>query len=712
MTKITVFSTVSLIVSTFFPGYLFAAVIPSCKDPTPNCEENITVTTSQATGYLTTPSDTPYDASALGLQSKEIPRSIETINHDVIRHRGDRSLADVVSQATGFSGVATPTLSNSFSVRGFMPVSWLYNGVEMPGSTLQLGDPSHYDSVEILRGPGSLLNGLSAVGGSVNLVSRKASFARQPVELDYSLASYRSQHLHVGSGGTLLDNIAAYRFDASGNDTGSNVDDERNKQQRVSGSLLLRVADNALLTLDVDRMLNNSQNAYFGTPLVNGHIDSRLRDINYNNLSDSRIKSNATSLQASLAWFLTPDVEIRNTLYSYNGFREWRNVERYRYISGNTASVIRDSWGDLSHDDHLLGNRTSLILDHPLGELDNRVVVGADISRHRFVYESNSFPGSESVAPFAPPSESFSQGSNILRTPVRNVTQNQVNLFAEDQLSLTENLKLVGGLRYNHLDMDWTFHNTDGDTHKARTYVFSVWSLGTVYDLTDNLSLYGSYSTGREPGSDLFFISSDQTQLQLTNARQWEVGAKSHFWHQKGDLTLALYDLRKDNLFVPDAQNPETLNAVGRQTSRGIELTMALRPTTRWELAGNIAYTHARYDKFSTGNPPVSLDGNHPAYIPDWTANLSVRYMPTEQLGFTTLWHYVGASYNDDANKHRMPSYATFDLSSDYQLTRAINVGLRVRNLTDKLYAYQRTYADQVLIAPPRTYEAFLQVKF
>ncbi|MEX5715089.1 TonB-dependent receptor plug domain-containing protein [Serratia ureilytica] len=137
-------------------------------------------------------------ASQLGLTARETPRSVDIISARAIQQRGDRSLAAAVEHATGLSGVASPTLSNNFSARGFRPIAWLYNGVEMPGSTLQLGDPAHYDSIEVLRGPGSALNGLSAAGGSVNLISRRPTFSRQPLELDYGFGSYRSQRLHLG----------------------------------------------------------------------------------------------------------------------------------------------------------------------------------------------------------------------------------------------------------------------------------------------------------------------------------------------------------------------------------------------------------------------------------------------------------------------------------------------------------------------------------
>ncbi len=135
-----------------------------------------------------------------------------------------------------------------------------------------------------------------------------------------------------------------------------------------------------------------------------------------------------------------------------------------------------------------------------------------------------------------------------------------------------------------------------------------------------------------------------------------------------------------------------------------------MKPVDSITLAGNEAYTHARFDELKQGTKDLS--GNQPRYVPEWTANLSGRYMPTEKLGFDAQLHYVGSSYNDDANTNRMSDYTTVDLGADYELVKDVVVGTRVRNLTDRFYTWQRTYAGQEMIAPGRTYEAYLNMKF
>lgn len=86
--------------------------------------------------------------SRLGLTDKQTPRHTETISQETLKKKGKRTLTEVVETAPGLSGTSSPTLSNSVSLRGFSGVSWLLNGVAVPGSTIQIADPAHYENVD------------------------------------------------------------------------------------------------------------------------------------------------------------------------------------------------------------------------------------------------------------------------------------------------------------------------------------------------------------------------------------------------------------------------------------------------------------------------------------------------------------------------------------------------------------------------------------
>lgn len=675
------------------------------------CHNSLTVTASVSGQGLYTPITRAADsASRLGLALKDTPRYVDVVDSGTISRQRLRTLTEVVEISTGMSGVTSPSLSNSVSLRGFTPLAWLYNGVEMPGSTLQSALPAHYEQVEILHGTGSVLHGLSSAGGSVNMVSRKASFSRQPVELDYGYSSFASHKVHLGAGGALVKEVLAARLDVSTADAGSQAKGERWRPVQVSAALALRPADDLLMTLELDRTVTERLNTYYGSPLVNQQMKRELRHINYNNLQDSYIRSQATSVQSGLEWFITPQLSFRNKFYYYKGFREWHDVEDFSYDSARPGYVIRQSFGDLAHDDQLTGNRSLLVLDAPLWGMENQAVLGFDISRQQFQYSQNGWGGNarQQVPMFAPPASWFSDATPRLREPLRNIVKKQWAGILEDRLEITDQWSLLTQARYNQLDIHWNYQPQKQELDKRHHFISL--GLGPLYKPTENLSLYVNYSTGKAPGGDLFFIGAAQTALPLTSVRQWEAGLKGQFWQQRGQVALALYDLRKSHLFSQDASQKDTLHAVGQQTSQGMELSFALRPVDQLTLSGNLAYTRARFNEYRQGG--VDFRGKTPRYVPVWNGNLALRYQPVKDLGLTLAWHYVGSSYNNDANSSTMSAYSTVNLGADYQLLPQVTLGLMVRNLTDSFYGWQRTYTGQRLPGEPRTYEAYVSIKY
>lgn len=697
---------------TFIPQALaLPGATPADCRRTDQCHDSLIITASVSANRLYTPlSQRTETASHLELALKDTPRYVDVVDASAISLQQLRTLTEVVETSTGMSGVTSPSLSNSVSLRGFTPVGWLYNGVEMPGSTLQSALPAHYERVEILHGTGSVLHGLSSAGGSVNMVSRKASFSRQPLEFDYGYSSFASHRGHVGMGGALVKEVLAGRLDVSAADGGSQAEGERWRPLQVSGALALRLSDQLLLTLEVDRMVTQRLKTYYGTPLVDRQLKRELRHINYNNLQDSSIRGRATSLQSALEWFITPQFSFQNTFYYYKGFREWHDVEDFSYSVAKPGYVTRQSFGDLAHEDQLTGNRSLLVLNGSPGGVENQAVLGFDISRQSFQYAQNGWGGDarQDVPMFAPPALWFSDVTQKLRQPLRNVVKKQWALILEDRLEVSEQWSVLAQARYNWVDIHWHYQPQQQEMDKRHR--FMSLGVGPVYKPAENLMLYANYSIGKEPGGDLFFIGPAQTTLPLTSVRQWEAGLKGQFWQQRGQLALALYDLRKFHLFSQDASQPDILHAVGQQTSQGVELNFALTPIEQLTVSGNLAYTRARFNQYRQGG--VDFWGKTPRYVPVWNGNLALRYQPVKSLGLTAAWHYVGSSYNNDANSEKMPAYSTLNIGADYQLLPQVTLGLMVRNLTDSFYGWQRTYPVQRLIGEPRTYEAYVSITY
>ncbi len=104
-------------------------------------------------------------------------------------------------------------------------------------------------------------------------------------------------------------------------------------------------------------------------------------------------------------------------------------------------------------------------------------------------------------------------------------------------------------------------------------------------------------------------------------SRQAELGAKLTFLGGKGFAGLALYDLRRENIAIPDSTGITRQD--GDQRSRGVELDLTVEPSRGWSVQGNYAFTDSTLTSFSEIvqlQPPdfmvVDYSGNTAPFAP------------------------------------------------------------------------------------------------
>ena len=658
-------------------------------------------------------------ASRLEAPIKDIPASVEVLGRAAMQSRGDRTVLEAAEKAAGLSASHTPGSPGSFSARGFASgVSWLYNGLPIPGGTgmsSRLLDTGNLARIEVLRGPSSVLHGAWGTGAVVNLITREASFERQRPELDYSLGSHRAHRLHLGAGGALKADTLAWRLDYAGAHAHSPVQAERTVKNQLNASLLARFSARLRLTLALDHASDNARNVYYGTPLINGRLAGALRHINYNQLEDGIFKARNTWLRVHLQWDAAPGWQVDGRLYALKGFSDWRNIENFAWLGGAAPAsqrVQRSSWVNLDHHRDLIGGRLDVLRRNQIAGRPNRLLAGVDLSRLQFASWRNDFGGRDEVSAWQPPVTRFGSVGRA-KTPARETTVRQASLYLEDLLEITPQLKLMTGLRHERIQGRWLWLDRSGHPQARKTHRYTAWRAGVVYEAVPDLHLYASLSTAAEPGGTLLLANPQQSQLRLTTARQAEIGVKQSLWEGRGEWTVALYDIRKRNVFVPDPQRPADRIAIGQQSSRGLELTAAWRPAPQWQLQANAAWVRARYDDYQSGNPPVSYNGHRPPMTPALALNLGLGWRPAPAWRFDAWLRRLSRVYVNDANTATLPAYATLDLSAAWQASPQTEITFRVRNATNALYAHAVYYSGtQAMLAPPRSYEIGVKWRF
>ncbi|MFT4248697.1 MAG: TonB-dependent receptor [Pseudomonas sp.] len=668
--------------------------------------------------------------SRLDLSPRDTPATLDAINAEAIDARGLRTVEKAAESLPGVSTGGSPGNPATFSMRGFTDgqITILHNGLYLGPSNMTNRPQNTFNlqSVEILKGPASVIYGQGAVGGAVNVTNKAPTFGAGTYEVLAGVSSYGGRTWGLGAGGGLSDTLA-YRVDLSRQSSDGYVHGAASSALNATASLLWRPSEQFSAQFSLD-YAKDRPSTYFGTPLVprsaashpiegilstaDGYVvDAATRRNNYN-VADARIRSHQIWPQALLKWTLADGVTLQNLAYYFHANREWLNAESYSYDT-DTGQIDRDRFF-VFHDQTLWGNQTSLSIEHPLAGLANRVVVGIDYS-HLDFERNRGFPDGDSVALDSQgPTGTF--GPIVKRRSL--TTWNNAALFVEDVLELTGKAKLVLGGRYEYLGLDRRNYATDGTfqpgTSFTATYRPANARIGLVYDVTPNITPYAAYTTATDPvGSNIFIVNSSEN-FDLSKSRQVEVGVKAATTDKRLSGTLALYDIKRNNILALTAQ--DALSNVGEQTSRGIELSADAQLGSRWSLSANYAYVDAKYAHFIDSNSGLDASGNRPTNVPRsvfnaWTSVRNVGGLPLE-LGATL--RRVGQRFGNLANTLELEPYTLAGLYATYDLTPRVAVSLHADNVFNEDYVQWADiyYPGQVILGLPRTFELSLHARF
>lgn len=674
-------------------------------------------------------------ASRLGLTLRETPASVEILSQDLMQERGARTLSEALRSTAGMAGGGPPSAPTTLSLRGFTNVLYLYDGVRMSGAgvTNRVEDTWNYERIEVLKGPASVLQGDSAIGGIVNFQTKRPDRDNPGREALLSYGSYGSTRAAVGLGGAVGE-TGAYRLDYSRNETRVGTIARNSDQlEHLTTGLSFDVARATRLDLSFD-YARDEGHAYWGTPLIPGNlatqptsvvstpdgrvVDKRIARNNYNILDDKN-QSEAYWLRARLTSRVTPEWTLRNEFTANKVERLWRNSESAVFTA--PASITRDQTL-IAHDQRYLSNRLDASYEGRLAGMAHKFVVGGEVSKtdfdnmRRFSNGSASTNAALRVPLFDPAGGTFNEDPALMagggnRTNFTSDVRS-TSVFAEDALKLTRAWTLVGGLRHDRVDVDRSVTDLNLGSFAAfgTQYTANSARLGTVYDLSAQSSVYAQYTNATIPVGSLFLLSAGNAPFPQSKGKQFEVGFKQSMANV--EWTAAAYHIELDNVLSRDPNNANVTINNGSQSSRGVELSATWRATKQLTLSGNVAALDARFDSLIEAGG-VSRVGNTPPNVPERIVNLFANYRFKEvPLDLLLSVNHTGKMYTDNANQIRINGYTTADIAASYRIKPAL-LTFRIRNLTDKLYAnYAGRATSQVLLAPQRTFELSAKVDF
>ncbi|MDY7546155.1 TonB-dependent receptor [Glaciimonas sp. CA11.2] len=673
-------------------GYIIIRA-PQVSDASLTELPEISVNASAGSGYRPAPNSTTLRSDAPVL---DIPQIVNVVPAQVLNDQRPRNMDDALINVSGITqGNTLAGTQDTIMKRGF--------GGNRDGSIMHNGMPlvqgrglnAAAESIEVLKGPSSLIYGIMDPGGVVNVISKKPELLRHTT-LSATGSTYGGGK---NGGGVTLDTTGAfgnsdlaYRliFDQVEEDYWRNFGTHR--ETLFAPSLAWYGRDTQVVASYEHRQFlypfdrGTAINPTTGRPL---DIPATQRlDEPYDRMQG----------QSDLAQ-LTVDHQINDVWKAHIGLsynRETYDAEQQRLFGVNIITGALTRSHDATHGALIMDSYGTAYLQGrvDIAGLRNDIQFGTD-SEYRRIFRGDLLRGTTTTnGNYLRPV--YGQDKSVSTVSASDSDQSdQLHnsaLFFQDSLYLGKKWILVGGGRYQ----TWSQIAGRGRPFTANTNTTgSIWlpRLGLIYKVSDEVSLYGSYTKSLKPTSTIAPLLSGNiidSSVEPEQATSFELGTKFDFTTALTGA-IAVFDIKKKNVQIVQYNATSNLNEYrtnGAAASRGIEVDLTGQLTERWSLIGTYAYINAK----TTKDPLYA--GYRLANVAKQTASLYAAYDARQIFGNDQLRvgggaHYVGARAIDSANTFEMPGYTVADAFATYDAKiggQAVKFQLNIKNLFNKTY--------------------------
>jgi outer membrane receptor protein involved in Fe transport len=651
--------------------------------------------------------ETVVTASRGAESAFESPRAVEIVNRAQIDERAPTTTPEALENEPGVTMQRTNTGGGAPIVRGLLGqhVLLLIDGVRMnnaitrfgPNQLLNTIDPFQLQRIELMRGPASVLYGSDALGGVINLITRKPSF--DPRRAWDAGAEARGRFDSASTG--LVGNLAleghlrglGLRVAGSGKHFGELLGGRETGLQRFTA---YREGDaDVAARWEIDE--RSSLGLSFSTVRQHGAPRTDKSTATDFRLFTDQIRDlGALRFSGQYEDFFIKEVEAGISLSNMDELRE-----RFR-LAQDQNHVERERDDVLS-----LGGQLALRSDLPwnLGALRYGVEVYNDWVGSSKVHERIS-----SKVHIPQDRSRYVDGSRYL----------QLGVFLLDHISVGEKLAFDLGGRVS----SWTAH-VPRDMHRGPgidvTNTGVVGSLHGRYLLGDGLNLVAGLSQGfRAPNIDDYTAQGCSGQgydvpnndLRPEKSVSAEAGVKLdlfglltgsvfYYFTHLDDLIVRMPAALPEGISRQDLCGREQVNVLKRDNARtgsihGVELSLRLALGRHWTL-----YSWAAWAR---GEVTLDLPGSFTeplGRVPPINGMAGVRYDVADDIGFVELavrWstrqdRLSTTDYSDrricpDGARgcDGTPGYAVVTLRGAARLHKYLRMTASVQNLTDETY--------------------------
>jgi hemoglobin/transferrin/lactoferrin receptor protein len=619
----------------------------------------------------------------------EVPYSAYLVDSHRIFDAGYRTLQQALSDVPGIMVQETSPGQGSPFIRGFTGYRtlMLIDGVKLNNSVFRDG-PNQYwgtvdhmgvDRLEIVSGAAGALYGTDAVGGVVNVVSRRLDESRYAGT--YRVAS--AEHSHIA-------NLAfTQRFN-----------DELAMGLGLTGKVFGDLEGGG----DVGRQNGIGYDEY-GVDLKivkDFGGEHRFQFLLQHLEQDDVPRTHATRVAESWEGTSVGSDYKRN-------LDQDRQLAYAKYI--NTSNVL--FW------DRLEATLSWHAMFETEDRLDSRRRVrqqSFNVDTLGFALQLNKMTGygdlAYGVEIYNDSVGSFSS-SNAIQGPVADdATYRTIDVFVQDIVDVTDRLTLIGGLRYARQEVD--AESVQDPITGGRVSISQDWDTIAAngrfrYEIADGLQLFGGVSQGfRAPNlSDLSRLDialSGELEVAAPDLSpekflSFELGSKyanERLYAQASFFYTAIEDMivRAPTGRVVNHLFEVTKRNAGDGFVRGVELSGSYRAHEQVELFGLFAWQDGEVEGYPT-SAPVPVTEPVSRLLPT-QFQLGTRWTRPDQrlwaeLAVTHAWRQDDLSASDRRDTQRIPpggtpSFTVADAAVGWRINDYMQLAFRVDNFTDEDY--------------------------
>ena len=645
---------------------------------------------------------------------RDIPGSVQVITHKLIEDQGATSLDQVIHNVSSVTQSSSSNYGffNNYQSRG-LAVSFLRDGIpDGPNVNGYARSLTNVERVEVYKGPGSALFGSLQPGGTINLVT-KAPENNARYELSETVASYDSYKEQMDVGGPLIKDKLKARLNVGKTDV-NGYRGVGQKTVEIMPSLEWKPQQDNSLRVDFDyRHLQVDSDSY-GIPFKGLHI------LDENHSTDDRFDTQFSNADQEIYRGGLKDIwKINSFLTLNNNFVLLRRETDILRNSGGaiatptsiaqTARALRKQY-DETYD---MLYQFEPVLNFKTGFVKHQMLLGYEYQRKDWQsrrWQANLGDITNIYDPLVP--DKTNQFRSYVLQNERHWDADFHALYAQDQITLTDKVKLRLGVRQDRFDIE-TYDTVlpvspaNGNNEDAHTdHPISV-NAGLVYQPWKVQSFYMGYGTSHNA-----LISTESTTLgKPESGLQYEVGSKTALWNGRVTMDVAFYHTVRKDFLVTVNGDPEP---VGQQRTRGMDIDFSATPIKGWNLRANYAFQDATLVKVPQNIGLPSVDGNRPTAVPvdsaSFFSNYEIQSGIAKGLGFNLGATWKEETWFDMQNTRRIPGFTTFDTGLSYHY-RFMKAQFGVKNFTDEKY-YTNGVNSGARPGDPRTFWGSINFRF